>query len=240
LTTLFISDLHLDDSRPGSTDLFERFVVEEAFNADALYILGDLFEYWLGDDVATDTSSRAANALSALNFHHVPCYFMHGNRDFLLGAKYAEATGMKLLPDTHLIDLYGRQTLLLHGDTLCTDDIEYMAVRAQIRTDEWRDQFLARPIEEREELVTEGRQKSKAHQATLSMDIMDVNEDTVCQAFERFDVREMIHGHTHREAVHEHQPANGSSRRTVLGDWYEKGSVLRVDRNGSSLGPYPD
>jgi UDP-2,3-diacylglucosamine hydrolase len=238
MTTLFISDLHLDDSRPESTALFERFVRKEAFVAESLYILGDLFEYWLGDDVHTATSRRVAAVLGELKARSIPCFFMHGNRDFLLGEEYSAEAGMELLAETHLIDLYGKQTLLLHGDTLCTDDVEYMAMRAHIRTPDWRDMFLALSPDEREEKVHEGRQKSLNHQATLSMDIMDVNEPAVCEIFERFSVSQMIHGHTHRPDTHQHRPANGRARRFVLGDWYQNGSVLRASPDGLSLETY--
>ena len=164
---------------------------------------------------------------------------MHGNRDFLLGDDYCAESGMKLLPETEIIDLYGTPTLLLHGDTLCTDDLEYMTLRAQIRTPEWHSMFLALSPSERDEMVREGRQRSRDHQATLSMEIMDVNHQAVRELFEQEAVREMIHGHTHRPAMHQHDTGNGPARRTVLGDWYEKGSVLRAGPDGLSLEDYP-
>jgi UDP-2,3-diacylglucosamine hydrolase len=235
MTTLFISDLHLDDSRPEATGLFCQLVEEEARQAAALYILGDLFEYWLGDDVLSDTARQVANALAGLSKAGMPVYFMHGNRDFLLGEDYARLCGMQLLPEEQCIELYGEPTLLLHGDTLCTDDTAYQAVRRRLRSPGWQAGFLAQPATDRIAFARDAMQQSKQHKMSVSMDIMDVNHDAVVAAFARHGVREMIHGHTHRPAIHELEVAGHRARRTVLGDWYEQGSVLRVDEYGTDL-----
>ncbi len=235
MTTLFISDLHLDDARPRSTSLFEQFIRSEACRSEALYILGDLFEYWLGDDVRTDTSNRVAAALSSLKGSEIPCYFMHGNRDFLLGEDYAAHAGLQLLPDAVVVDLYGAPTLLLHGDTLCTDDLSYQAVRRQVRDPRWQEEFLSRSIADRMAFANDAREQSQEHKMTVSMEITDVNAASVTEAFDTHGVREMIHGHTHRPAVHDHALKGGPARRIVLGDWYEQGSVLRVSPEGAKL-----
>lgn len=235
MTTLFISDLHLDDNRPESTLMFEQFIQSEASHAEALYILGDLFEYWLGDDVRSGTSERVTRALAGLASSGIPCYFMHGNRDFLLGRRYAAKCGMQLLPEELVVDLYGTRTLLLHGDTLCTDDITYQDMRRKIRSKEWQEQFLSYSPDKRSTMALEGRKQSHEYQLSVSMDIMDVNQDTVSQALQHHAVTELIHGHTHRPAIHDHALAGGPARRIVLGDWYEQGSVLRVRPGGSEL-----
>jgi UDP-2,3-diacylglucosamine hydrolase len=235
MSTLFISDLHLDDARPESTVLFEQFVRTEARNAEALYILGDLFEYWLGDDVNTETSMKVSRALSSLAAAAIPCYFMHGNRDFLVGRRFAAQSGMRLLPEEHVLDLYGTETLLMHGDSLCTDDVEYQQVRRRIRRPDWQKDFLSRSPDERREIANRGREQSREHQMSLSRDITDVNRDSVCAAFERHGVRRLIHGHTHRPDIHDHKVNGSPASRVVLGDWYTQGSVLRVTDSGLDL-----
>lgn len=210
-------------------------MAEEARGAIALYILGDLFEYWLGDDVPSETGERVAAALSRLAKSGVACHFMAGNRDFLLGEEYASRCGMDLLPDELVIDLNGAPTLLLHGDTLCTDDRVYQQVRATIRAPQWREQFLAQSPEERLAFVRDAREKSREHQQSVSMEITDVNQDAVRSAFDRHGVTEMIHGHTHRLAIHRHETDGGIARRIVLGDWYTRGSVLRVAAESREL-----
>jgi len=235
MTTLFISDLHLDDTRPAATELFRAFANGEARHCEALYILGDLFEYWLGDDVLSDTARQVAQILAALGQAGVASHFMHGNRDFLLGSDYAGRCGMQLLPEEWLLDLYGRRTLLLHGDTLCTDDTAYQAVRRKLRSAEWQSEFLSQSPAERLAFARQAMNQSRDHKSSVSMDIMDVNADAVTASFERHGVFDMIHGHTHRPAIHELPLAGGPARRSVLGDWYEQGSVLRVTAGGAEL-----
>ena len=240
MAALFISDLHLDDSRPAVTELFGRFVEGEARGAEALYILGDLFEAWVGDDDPSDAGAFVAAKLRALSRSGVPVFFMHGNRDFLLGAAYADRAGMTLLPDPTVILVGGRPVLLMHGDTLCTDDVAYQQFRAQSRDPRWQAQFLAQPLAARQAFADQARAASRAHQAGLqaagAMDaITDVAPATVEATFRRFGIDTLVHGHTHRPAVHALDVDRRACRRIVLGDWYEQGSVLRIDATGVDL-----
>ena len=236
MTTLFISDLHLDPERPAITELFGRFVDEEARGADALYILGDLFEAWVGDDDPSDTGGFVAGKLRSLRDAGVPVYFMRGNRDFLLGDEFARRAGMTLLPDPAVVMLYGKPVLLMHGDLLCTGDTAYQQFRAQTRDPAWQSQFLAQPLPARLAFAQQARAASKAHQGGLAAQgtmetITDVAPDAVCDTFSRYGVELVIHGHTHRPKVH----AEAGGTRIVLGDWYEQGSVLRVTPEGAEL-----
>ena len=240
MPTLFISDLHLDDARPQVTELFGRFVDDEARQAEALYILGDLFEAWVGDDDPSEVGAFVASKLRALSDGGVPVFFMHGNRDFLVGAAYADRAGMTLLHDPSVVTLYGRPTLLMHGDTLCTDDVAYQQFRAQSRDPRWQAQFLAQPLAARQAFADQARAASRAHQAGLreagAMDaITDVAPATVEATLRRFGIDTLVHGHTHRPAVHQLTVDDCPRRRIVLGDWHEQGSVLRVDADGTSL-----
>ena len=228
MTTLFISDLHLDDRRPETTALLQEFLLNEATNADALYILGDLFEFWLGDDVPSQSSVAVASAISRISGNGVPCYFMHGNRDFLLGETYAKQAGMELLPEEHIVDLYGERVLLMHGDSLCTDDIAYQQLRTLVRNPAWQQDILSKTPQERLQMALQMREASAEHKGNEDMSIMDVNHDEVIRAFERHDVLRLIHGHTHRPATHDLEVNGQSAQRIVLGDWYTQGSVLRV------------
>lgn len=237
MTTLFVSDLHLDPDRPEITALFGRFLDGEARGADALYILGDLFEAWVGDDDPSGAGAFVAERLHALVEAGVPVSFIRGNRDFLLGDAYAARAGMTLLDDPTVVDLYGTPTLLLHGDLLCTDDTVYQQFRAQTRDPQWQAQFLAQPLAARLAFAAQARAASQARYGELvakgmAETVGDVAPATVQAWFERFGVRRMIHGHTHRPAIHD----EGHGRtRIVLGDWYEQGSVLRVDAGGFAL-----
>ena len=235
MTTLFISDLHLDDHRPETTALLKEFLQAEAVNAEALYILGDLFEFWLGDDVPSKCSVEVAAGLSRLADNGVPCYFMHGNRDFLLQHDYAKLAGIELLPEEHVIDLYGEQVLLMHGDSLCTDDIAYQQMRAVVRNPVWQRDTLSKSPQERLQMALQLREASADHKGNEDMNIMDVNQDEVNRAFERHGVLRMIHGHTHRPATHDLQINGKSAQRIVLGDWYTQGSVLRVQPGSYEL-----
>lgn len=230
--TLFLSDLHLEDSEPQRTQWFLSFLSGPAREAAAVYILGDLFEFWIGDDAPSVTAQATAQALTELRASGVPCYFIHGNRDFLLGKKYASATGLELLPETRVIDLYGTPTLLLHGDTLCTDDVEYQAFRRQARNRLWQAGVLALPIEARLKLAIKARDASKQHTGTSSMEIMDANPEAIQAAFETNGVTRMIHGHTHRPAVHQVDLGGTTAERIVLADWYDQGSYLSVSAEG--------
>jgi UDP-2,3-diacylglucosamine hydrolase len=237
MTTLFVSDLHLDPDRPAATGLFGRFLDGEARDADALYILGDLFEAWVGDDDPSAAGAIVAGELRELADSGVPVYFIRGNRDFLLGEEYAKHAGMTILPDPAVVMLHGEPTLILHGDLLCTDDTAYQQVRAHTRDPRWQAQFLSQPLDARLAFARQARAASKARYGELvasgqSETITDVAPATVREWFKRYGLRRMIHGHTHRPAIHDEGDGN---TRIVLGDWYEQGSVLRVDANGARL-----
>lgn len=218
MTALFISDLHLDDRRPETTVLLQQFLQDEAVKADALYILGDLFEFWLGDDVPSKCSIEVAVSLSRLADQGVPCYFMHGNRDFLLQEDYAKQAGMRLLPEEYVADLYGEQVLLMHGDSLCTDDIPYQQFRTLVRNPAWQQDFLSKTPQQRLQIALQARDASAVHKDNTAMGIMDVNPGEVITAFERHGVHRMIHGHTHRPATHELEVNGQTVQRIVLGD----------------------
>ena len=237
MATLFVSDLHLDPERPAATELFGRFLDGEARGADALYVLGDLFEAWVGDDDPSTAGAFVADRLRALADSGVPTYFIRGNRDFLLGEDYARRAGMTILPDPAVVMLRGEPTLVLHGDLLCTDDTAYQQFRAQTRDPRWQEQFLSQPLEARLAFATQARAASKARYGELqasgqSETITDVAPATVREWFKRYGVRRMIHGHTHRPAIHDEGDGN---TRIVLGDWYEQGSVLRVGQDRVEL-----
>lgn len=229
--TLFISDLHLDARRPAMVALFLRFLAEQAARADALYILGDLFEYWIGDDMLDHPATAAALApvaegLRALSARGVPVYFQHGNRDFLIGEDFARRCGIRLLPEAQVVELDGVPTLLMHGDSLCTDDVDYQRLRVMLRDPQWQREFLALPMEERIVQAQALREKSREAAQVKTETIMDVNPHTVVETMRRHGVHRLIHGHTHRPAVHEFELDGAPARRIVLGDWYEQGSVL--------------
>ena len=236
MSTLFISDLHLSAERPAITALFLDFLRGRARSAEALYILGDLFEYWIGDDVAGQPEYQPLIAgLRELTAAGVPVYVMHGNRDFLLGTGFEQVTGCTLIPDPSEISLYGEKTLLMHGDSLCTDDVAYLKFRAMVRNPDWVKMFLAKTIAERVAIVRDYREISKAATATKKPEIMDVNPGAVESVLRQHGVRHLIHGHTHRPAQHQLLLDGQSLRRTVLGDWYDQGSVLRCDAGGCTL-----
>ena len=238
MTTLFISDLHLDASRPDITRLFVDFVRDEAIHAKALYILGDLFEAWIGDDVEDETAAQVADALAELHAHRVPCFYIHGNRDFLLGDAYARRARMTLLPDPSVIEIDGERVLLMHGDTLCTDDIAYQAFRAQARAPIWQRGFLRRPINERQAFAAQARMESQRHTRSVDDAITDVNPEAVTIALQSNSTRQLIHGHTHRPAVHQLSDSDSPFERIVLGDWYEQGSLLRIRAGSRTLSTF--
>ena len=236
MATLFIADLHLDPARPRITALFETYLAsDEVRHADALYILGDLVEAWIGDDDDAELPQRIADATGAVRDAGVPVYFMVGNRDFLLGEVFAARAGMTLLDDGTVHDIHGHRTLLMHGDVLCTDDVAYQAVRRQVRTSEWKAQILSMPLQARRAFAVKARQDSMAHTGSTMESIMDVNADAVAETMRTAGVARLIHGHTHRPAVHRFKLDEKSVERIVLGDWYQHGSVLRIDRDGVNL-----
>jgi UDP-2,3-diacylglucosamine hydrolase len=229
MSTLFISDLHLDDARPHIVDAFEDLLATQASQAQALYILGDLFESHIGDDDDAPLNARVARATRRVRDAGVPVHFMHGNRDFLLGSDYAERAGMTLLADPPVIELSGDRVLLMHGDTLCTDDVEYQKFRALVRDPAWQRTFLAKPLAGRRAFAAQARGESRKHTASAKPEIMDVNQSAVEAAMRAHGVRRLIHGHTHRPATHYFDMDGRKAERIVLGDWYEQASVLRVD-----------
>ncbi len=238
--TLFISDLHLDTTRPAITELFRDFLRTEAPQAEALYILGDLFEAWIGDDDPAPEHQTVIAALHGLNAQGVALYFMHGNRDFLIGADFAAHSGCTLLTDPTLIDLYGTPTLLMHGDTLCTDDIDYQRFRRMVRDPHWQCDFLAKPLAVRREIARAARAESAAHTAGTAYEIMDANHAAIMNALHTYQVTQLIHGHTHRPAVHNYAlDGTTLAQRIVLGDWYQQGSVLRCDADACRLESLP-
>jgi UDP-2,3-diacylglucosamine hydrolase len=228
MSTLFISDLHLDESRPEIVDVFERFLAGEARGAKALYILGDLFESWIGDDDDSPMADRVARALRALSDSGVPIYFMHGNRDFVLGKDFASKAGMTILDDPTVIDLDGKPALLMHGDTLCTDDVAYQKFR-RIMHNRWFQRLaLALPLSMRRRIAGRLRGQSQKHIARKTEAIMDVNQSAVEAAMRAHGVRLMIHGHTHRPATHRFDVDGQTAERVVLGDWYDQSQILKL------------
>jgi UDP-2,3-diacylglucosamine hydrolase len=239
LAALFISDLHIDASRPAITDQFLGFLAAEARDADALYILGDLFESWVGDDAADAGQTAAIAGLHALTSHGVPCFVMHGNRDFLLAAQFCRMSGVLLLPDPLIVTLYGERVLVMHGDALCSDDRAYQRLRATVRETDWQRQFLALSVASRRALAGAARVGSQAHTAAVEYAITDVNADSVALALRRAGTATLLHGHTHRPAIHALQVDGRPCTRIVLGDWYDQGSLLRWDQNGPELRSLP-
>lgn len=239
MTTLFISDLHLEPDRPAMTALFLDFLKQCARQAEALYILGDLFEVWIGDDDDAELGRVVADALRALSDSGVPIFFIHGNRDFLLGPRFAAASGMQLLPESAVIQMAGESILLMHGDMLCTDDVEYQAFRLQVRDPAWQARILALSLAQRRTLAGQLRETSQQAIQQKAIDITDVNPAAVDSALRAHGVRHLIHGHTHRPAIHQWTLDDRPARRTVLGDWYLQGSVLRHDANGWRLENLP-
>ena len=235
MTTLFISDLHIDANHPAITARFLKFAAAEARDAAALYILGDLFETWIGDDDPDPDQRRAIAALKDLTSSGVPCFIMHGNRDFLFGPGFCEATGAQLLPDPVILTIHGTSVLLMHGDALCTDDRSYQRLRATVRDADWQRQFLALSVEQRRTLAQAARAGSQAHMAGLEYAIVDVNPASVATAFRGAQTEVLLHGHTHRPDVHVLNVDGRECTRIVLGAWYEQGSVLRWDQDGYEL-----
>jgi UDP-2,3-diacylglucosamine hydrolase len=231
---LFISDLHLCDSRPHITKTFIDFLETTAAHAQALYILGDLFEYWAGDDsIKIGTVKPVIDALKKLSGQDVKVFLMHGNRDFLIAEDFENSTGVTILPDPSLVTFYGKPVLLSHGDALCIDDVAYQKFRIEVRSSAWKAQFLKQPLANRIAYIEKLRAKSEQEKSTKSMKIMDVNKTAVDQLLREYEYPLLfIHGHTHRPNKHTHKLDGNLSERWVLGDWYEQGSYLKLDASG--------
>jgi UDP-2,3-diacylglucosamine hydrolase len=231
--SLFISDLHLCESRPHITKSFIQFLEDKATQAESLYILGDLFEYWAGDDaINMGKHADIIDALKKLTSQNVRVYFIHGNRDFLIGKDFADATGINILKDPSLVTLYGKPVLLSHGDALCTDDLAYQKFRTEVRTQKWKAQFLDQPLSSRVATIEALRAKSEQEKSAKPMQIMDVNNIAVENLYAEYYWPPLfIHGHTHRPNMHTYQLNGHTCQRWVLGDWYEQGSYLKLDEN---------
>ena len=239
MTTLFISDLHLEAERPDIGNQFLEFLKTEASEAEALYILGDLFEAWVGDDDPNTHYFKIKRALRKVTDSGIPVYFMHGNRDFMIGKGFANETGVKILPDPYRVDMYGQKALLSHGDALCTDDVQYQRVRKMTRDPDWQASMLAKPLKERLRIAEEARRQSLEQTLNLSMNIMDVNQDAVRNVIVKHGVDILLHGHTHRPDVHTIDLGGRKAKRIVLGDWYTQGSVVRWNMRGPKLEQLP-
>src|ERR1700722_365640 len=235
MAILFISDLHIDAARPDITGQFVQFLGGAASGAEALYILGDLFESWVGDDAPDAGQDEALDAIRSLTARGVPCFVMHGNRDFLLGETFCKRSGAQLLPDPLIMTLFGEPVLVTHGDALCTDDRAYQRLRATVRDADWQRRFLALSIASRRALAGAARVGSQAHTAAVEYAITDVNADSVAAALRGAGTATLLHGHTPRPAIHPLQVDGRPCTRIVLGDWYDQGSLLRWDRNGPEL-----
>jgi len=237
---LFISDLHLTPERPLPVALFYRFIAEIAPQAQALYILGDFFEAWVGDDdLAQPFHLDIADTLKSLSEQGVAVFFLPGNRDFLIGPAFAEAAGLTLLADPTVVELFGVPTLLTHGDSFCTDDAAYQDFRRQVRAPAWQQHFLAQPLQQRHALAKALRERSEHAKADKKPEIMDVNGAAISQMLATHPVARIIHGHTHRPARHEYRCEGKLGERWVLPDWYEKGGYLVCDERGCGLSAFP-
>ena len=239
MTTLFISDLHLEADRPEIGEQFLDFLDDEAADAEALYILSDFFEYWVGDDDPDEYYASIKRSLRAFTDSGVPVYFMHGNRDFMIGERFAAETGVTILPDPYPLELYGKSLLLSHGDAMCTDDVEYQQIRTMTRNPEWQSMMLGKPLEERIAIAKHVRAQSQERNKTLSESIVDVNPDAVRETISDHGVEILLHGHTHRPGIHGIEVDDRFAKRVVLGDWYDQGSVVRWDEDGLELSAMP-
>lgn len=235
MATLFISDLHLNAEQPDTITLFLDFLASRVRQAEALYILGDLFEVWLGDDLPLPGYGPVLEAMKKASNSGTPIYVMHGNRDFLLAEGFEQQSGATLIADPTVIDLYGTPTLLMHGDQLCTDDLPYQAMRRQLHDPQWIAAFLAKTAQERIDFARQLRERSKKETGEKNEAIMDVNADAVAATLREHQVNQLIHGHTHRPAVHHFKLDEQPAVRYVLSDWYTRGGALVCDEAGCSL-----
>ena len=240
MRTLFIADLHLSEQEPAITAGFLRFLQRDAYQADALYILGDFFEYWIGDDDPQLLHREIAEALRDLTASGVPCYFIHGNRDFLIGKRFAHECDMTLLPQETLLTLYGHRILIMHGDTLCIDDKDYQRYRRKVHNPLIQTLFLWLPLRTRLNIAAKMRDRSQMTNGDKSDAIMDVNPHAVIEALERNHAEWLIHGHTHRPAIHDISMPDGKlAKRAVLGAWHYQGSMISVTPAGIELIEFP-
>jgi UDP-2,3-diacylglucosamine hydrolase len=239
MARLFVSDVHLDASAPEATNQFLEFLRVQARGAEALYILGDLFEAWIGDDERDAEKLRVCAGLQQLTRAGTACFVIHGNRDFLLGRGFCERTGCRLLPDPVILELDGERVMLTHGDALCVDDHSYQELRSSVRQAQWQRRFLALPFDVRDRFANRARAGSKAHTSRTIPRIMDVNPTAVDTAFRVARVHRIVHGHTHRPDVHDQVIDGKPAQRIVLGAWYEQGSYLIYERGAFELRTLP-
>jgi UDP-2,3-diacylglucosamine hydrolase len=239
VSRLFVSDLHLDASAPAAIEQFVSFLHTHAARAEALYILGDLFEAWVGDDDPGADKKVVCAALRELTASGVACFVIHGNRDFLLGRGFCDNTGSQLLPDPVVAEFDGERVLLTHGDALCVDDHSYQELRSIVRTAPWQRRFLALPLADRELLANQARAGSRQHTSRTIPTIMDVNPQSVATAYQVAGVRRIIHGHTHRPGIHDTLVEGVRAQRIVLGAWYEQGSYLEYENEHYELKELP-
>jgi len=235
VTRLFASDLHLDPSRPEITAQFLGLLAGPAREAQSLYLLGDLFEVWLGDDEPGELGQQVIDALSATTAAGVAVFVMQGNRDFLLGERFCRQAGAHLMTDPTVITVAGERVLVTHGDALCTGDPAYQRLRSLVRDPEVQRAFLALPLDRRLSLAEQARAGSRQHLSQADEYITDVSQEAVEQALRLAGVRTLLHGHTHRPAVHRFDRDGEVCTRIVLGDWHREGSVLWWDEKGFEL-----
>jgi len=236
---LLISDLHLTPERPDVFQAFGAFIRSQTNPDTALYILGDFFNLWIGDDGMDDFAREAAAILSAAAEQGMAIHIMHGNRDFLMGREFADACHATLIDDPCIVDTNGQSYLLMHGDTLCTRDKDYMAFRQMVRNPEWQQAFLDKPLLERQSFANQARAQSKTMSSNKPEDIMDVSPEAVSGILEQYDQMTLIHGHTHRPLVHDLDLKNGKGKRIVLGDWDVSGWYVEISAGKSSLNSFP-
>ena len=225
MATYFISDLHLEKIKSPITNIFTKFL-DELNKNDSLYILGDLFESWIGDDDVSELSQYIADRLGSLSERNISVAIMHGNRDFLIGEDFCKASSIELINDPRIIEIDTKKVMLTHGDELCTDDIEYQAFRSVVRNPLWQKDFLNFPISKREKIAGEAKDASKDSKENKAMEIMDVNTDAVFKAFNDHEIEIMIHGHTHRPNIHKVSNEGKNLTRYVLGDWSKNSAII--------------
>lgn len=235
MRTLFISDLHLHETRPQLTRAFFHFLHTQAAGAEALYILGDFFDAWIGDDDDNALNTDVAHELKQLSDSGTQIFLMHGNRDFLLGEVFAQKAGAQLIAEGTVVNLYNTPTLLLHGDDLCIDDVDYITFRKQVRSPQWQQHILAQPLAARRALAAQLREKSQAMNSLKAEDIMDVSQTEVIRVMQAANVQRLIHGHTHRPARHELQINGQAAERIVLGDWHDQAWAIVADKDSLEL-----
>lgn len=239
MSTYIIADLHLSEDEPAITAGFIHFIQQQAIHADSLYILGDFFNYWIGDDDDNPLHQRVAHELKQLTAKGIPCYFIHGNRDFLIGKRYAKQCGMTILPQETVLDIYDKRILILHGDTLCTDDLAYQNYRKKVHTPWIQRVFLTLPLFIRRRIAQKMRKNSQYASSMKAESIMDVNPQAVVDALKKHQAQWMIHGHTHRPAIHEINIGGKMHFRGVLGAWHHEGSAFVINEQGIELIFFP-